>query len=111
MELEAFVQQELARVMSVDAAQLEIQQPLSAFGIDSLMALELKNNLEAKLDFTLPMAKLLESPSIASLAHDTAELLTGGASAVEESWAAPMTLRPAMWRLRPCSCCRRSAAM
>ncbi len=101
VELEAFVQQELARVMSVDAAQLEIQQPLSAFGIDSLMALELKNNLEAKLDFTLPMAKLLESPSIASLARDTADLLTGGEKSADESWAALMRLRPGDSSLEP----------
>ena len=38
------------------------RQPLSTFGLDSLLALELKNNLEGRLDFTLPMAKLMEGP-------------------------------------------------
>lgn len=74
-----FIQAELARIMSFDPDQLDVDQPLSAFGLDSLMALELKNNLEGMLAFTLPMAKLLEGPSIASLAVDTVELITGDA--------------------------------
>ena len=76
-QLQTFVQQELARVMSVDADGLPVQQPLAEFGIDSLMSLELKNSLERRLGVTLPMAKLMEGPSIASLAEVTAELLVG----------------------------------
>jgi thioesterase domain-containing protein/acyl carrier protein len=63
--------------MSFEPDQLDVDQPLTAFGLDSLMALELKNNLEGRLSFTLPMAKLLEGPSIASLAVDTVGLITG----------------------------------
>lgn len=72
-----YIQQELARIMGVAAESLEIDQPLSTFGLDSLLALELKNNLEGRLDFTLPMAKLMEGPSIASLAAATVELVVG----------------------------------
>ena len=72
-----YIQAELARIMSFDPDQLDVDQPLTAFGLDSLMALELKNNLEARLAFTLPMAKLLEGPSIASLAGDTVGLILG----------------------------------
>ena len=61
-------------------ASLETDQPLSTFGLDSLLALELKNNLEGRLDFTLPMAKLMEGPSIASLAAETSRLLAAGAA-------------------------------
>ncbi len=73
--LRDYIQRELARIMSFEPDQLDTTQPLAAFGLDSLMALELKNNLEARLDFTLPMAKLLEGPSISSLATDVASLL------------------------------------
>ncbi|MEX2171919.1 MAG: SDR family NAD(P)-dependent oxidoreductase [Pirellulales bacterium] len=76
-----FVRGELARIMGVEADQLDTQQPLAAFGLDSLMALELKNNLEGRLAFTLPMAKLLEGPSIRSLAADTGEILAEDAGA------------------------------
>jgi acyl transferase domain-containing protein/thioesterase domain-containing protein/acyl carrier protein len=78
--LRDYIQNELARIMSFEPDQLDVSQPLAAFGLDSLMALELKNNLEARLDFTLPMAKLLEGPSIASLASDVAELLDSSTS-------------------------------
>ncbi len=72
-----FIQAELARIMSFEPDQLDVDQPLTAFGLDSLMALELKNNLESRLAFSLPMAKLLEGPSITSLAADTVGLITG----------------------------------
>ena len=64
--------------MGIEPARLETDQPLSTFGLDSLLALELKNNLEGRLDFTLPMAKLMEGPSIARLATETARLLVAG---------------------------------
>jgi myxalamid-type polyketide synthase MxaB len=72
-----YIQSELGRIIGVDPKGLEIDQPVSTFGLDSLLALELKNNLEARLDFTLPMAKLMEGPSIASLAAETATLVVG----------------------------------
>ncbi|HVT26854.1 MAG TPA: SDR family NAD(P)-dependent oxidoreductase, partial [Lacipirellulaceae bacterium] len=101
--VQEYIRQELARIMGTDPATLETDQPLSTFGLDSLLALELKNNLEGRLDFTLPMAKLMEGPSIASLAAVTAQLLSGGASAIEsdsgkgateaEKWSPLLALR------------------
>jgi myxalamid-type polyketide synthase MxaB len=70
-----YIRVELARIMGIEPAVLEVNQPLSTFGLDSLLALELKNNLEGRLDFTLPMAKLMEGPSIESLATETVRIL------------------------------------
>jgi acyl transferase domain-containing protein/NADPH:quinone reductase-like Zn-dependent oxidoreductase/thioesterase domain-containing protein/acyl carrier protein len=78
--VQEYIRQELARIMGIEPASLETDQPLSSFGLDSLLALELKNNLEGRLDFTLPMAKLMEGPSIASLAAETSHLLTSDAA-------------------------------
>ncbi|MEM1225048.1 MAG: SDR family NAD(P)-dependent oxidoreductase [Planctomycetota bacterium] len=58
---------ELARLMGWDVSQINMVQPLSELGMDSLIAMELKNNLEQRLDISIPMAALLESPSIESL--------------------------------------------
>ncbi len=96
-----YIREELARIMGVEPDGLETDQPLSTFGLDSLLALELKNNLEGRLDFTLPMAKLMEGPSIASLATETARLVVGGgettdgeaASAAGERWTPLLALR------------------
>jgi thioesterase domain-containing protein/acyl carrier protein len=84
--------------MGVDAASLEIDQPLSNFGLDSLLALELKNSLESRLAFTLPMAKLMEGPSIASLAEETVRLVTDEAGqlpgdTLQEEWTPLLALR------------------
>lgn len=97
--VQEYIRQELARIIGVDPSGLETDQPLSTFGLDSLLALELKNNLESRLDFTLPMAKLMEGPSIASLATITAELVTAsgqtGSSAqtAEEEWTPLVALQ------------------
>jgi NADPH:quinone reductase-like Zn-dependent oxidoreductase/thioesterase domain-containing protein/acyl carrier protein len=95
-----YIRQELARIIGIEPAGLEMNQPLSTFGLDSLLALELKNNLESRLDFTLPMAKLMEGPSIASLAAETARLLAesgtpqeGGEAAPAERWEPLLALR------------------
>jgi thioesterase domain-containing protein len=63
-----------------------------------LLALELKNNLEGRLDFTLPMAKLMEGPSIASLAEETVRLVVGGdldsvAATSSEEWVPLLALQ------------------
>lgn len=73
--VQEYIREELARIMGIEPTSLETNQPLSTFGLDSLLALELKNNLEGRLDFTLPMAKLMEGPSIESLAADTVQLV------------------------------------
>ncbi|HJQ81546.1 MAG TPA: SDR family NAD(P)-dependent oxidoreductase, partial [Lacipirellulaceae bacterium] len=93
-----YIRAELARIIGIEPANLEIDQPLSTFGLDSLLALELKNNLEGRLDFTLPMAKLMEGPSIASLAEETVRLVAGAAPAstsakVAEEWVPLLALR------------------
>jgi NADPH:quinone reductase-like Zn-dependent oxidoreductase/thioesterase domain-containing protein/acyl carrier protein len=93
-----YIRDELARIMSVEPTQLELDQPLSTFGLDSLLALELKNNLESRLDFTLPMATLMEGPSITTLAEATVRLVTGSepasaTSAGPEAWVPLLALR------------------
>jgi len=95
-----YIRVELARIMGIEPAGLEVDQPLSTFGLDSLLALELKNNLEGRLDFTLPMAKLMEGPSIKSLATETVQILAasesdaGAAAIADERWKPLLALRP-----------------
>lgn len=69
---------ELARIMQIDSAGIDVNQPLNMLGLDSLMVVELKNNLEQRLDLTLPMAKFLEGPSVTGLAEAAAEVMGGG---------------------------------
>jgi thioesterase domain-containing protein len=86
-----YIRDELARIVGVAPEGLAVDQPLSSFGLDSLLALELKNNLEGRLDFTLPMAKLMEGPSITTLAAETVRLVVGTPTAEDGREPAPGT--------------------
>ena len=59
---------ELANIMGMETSDIDIVQPLNTMGLDSLMAIELKNKIEAKLDMGLPMAVFMHDPSVSSLA-------------------------------------------
>lgn len=85
------VRRDLAKVMTVQPEHIDTGQPLSEFGIDSLMSLELKNSLESRLAVTLPMAKLLEGPSVESLADLVSELITDAAATPGADAWTPLT--------------------
>ncbi|MEG4838969.1 amino acid adenylation domain-containing protein [Microcoleus sp. B9-D4] len=60
----------------------EIDRPLSSFGLDSLRIFELKNQIESALGVTVSVADLFEDRSIARLAVQILEQLTGNTKAV-----------------------------
>ena len=82
--LERFVQTELAKVLELEPDDLPLDQPLNTVGLDSLMALELKNRVEVSLSITLPIVSLIQGPTITQLAED---LLARVEAAAETSGA------------------------
>ncbi|MFN8433384.1 MAG: amino acid adenylation domain-containing protein [Anaerolineales bacterium] len=68
--LEDFIQRNAVRILGMDSARLDLNQPLDTVGLDSLMAIELKNSLESKLGVNLSIATLLQGPTISSLAGE-----------------------------------------
>ena len=80
-KLGAYFADELANIMGIDATDLNLEQPLSNLGLDSLMAMELKNKLESRLILNIPMARFLEGPSVNKLAAVAAELIGDGSEA------------------------------
>ena len=66
---------QLALIMGLEASDLDVEQPLNTLGLDSLMAIELKNNVESRLGVVLPMARFMEGPSVTKLALLVAELI------------------------------------
>jgi len=88
--LREYFADELCRIMGIERAQLELDQPLNDIGMDSLLAMELKTNLELRLAFSLPMAAFLERPSVTSLAgHAAKSLVAGMEDAVAATAASP----------------------
>jgi amino acid adenylation domain-containing protein len=75
--LESYLQAQVAQVLKMRSLQLDLQQPLNTLGLDSLMAVELKNSIETNLGVTLPITALLQdSTNIAQLATEILALLT-----------------------------------
>jgi acyl carrier protein len=60
----------VARVMGMDARSVEPNRPLGDLGIDSLMAVELKNRIDGDLRTSIPVTTLLAGPSIEELAAE-----------------------------------------
>lgn len=65
--LAAKLQVEAARVLRLPASKLDVNKPLNQFGLDSLMALELKNRMQAELGMTIPLARILTGPPVMQL--------------------------------------------
>jgi acyl transferase domain-containing protein/acyl carrier protein len=84
--LESYFQQRLSRILGMGAAQLSIHAPLQTIGLDSLMVLELKHNLETDLKLTLGVSEFLDCPSLAQLASRVLATLTPPTSSSNISW-------------------------
>ena len=62
-----YLQKQVARLLKIAPSQLDLQQPLSQLGLDSLMAVECKHYLETSFGVTVAIADLLQDLSLAQL--------------------------------------------
>lgn len=77
---ERFLREQMARVLRSSPDKIDVHQPLTSLGIDSLMAVELKNRVEAEMEITLPVTALLQGPTLSQLAGIMLEQLSGQTS-------------------------------
>ena len=83
----------VARVLGLATAQLDVRQPLSNLGLDSLMAVELKNRIAVDLGVNVPMVTFLSGPSVEQAAAQLADLVTSEKEPASLSSASPITDR------------------
>ncbi len=79
--LENFLAQLASRVLRIDAAKLGREDVLNARGMDSMMAIELKNRIERALRVSIAIVDLLRGASIASIAAKLFTELEAGVDA------------------------------
>ena len=68
--LESYLHAQVARLLRVSPSRLDPQQPLSALGLDSLLSIELKHELEANLGVIVPIASFFEAGGMTRLATE-----------------------------------------
>jgi len=83
--LESALSEQLARILGTSPARIHRDRPLTDFGFDSLMAIELRNWIDSQLKVAVPTMDIMRGPSPAELvlrlmtALATAGLSAGGA--------------------------------
>ncbi|WP_375773038.1 amino acid adenylation domain-containing protein [Archangium gephyra] len=71
------IQEQASRVLRIPTSQLDTSKPLYAFGMDSLMAVDLKSSVESGLGVEMPLSDVMQGPSLSKLT----ELVLGYLSA------------------------------
>ena len=61
---------QLAARLGVSPAKLDVTQPVTRYGLDSLLAVELLHSVETELGIALPVSSLLQGSSIRDLATE-----------------------------------------
>jgi natural product biosynthesis luciferase-like monooxygenase protein len=80
--LEGELRRQAADLLGIPVRKLPVDRPLDRLGLDSLMAMRLKNHLDAALGRSLPIVSFLQGPSVADL---TAQVLSELAEATSET--------------------------
>jgi myxalamid-type polyketide synthase MxaE and MxaD len=93
--LESELRERVSNVLGLSPSKLDVQKPLVEMGMDSLMGVELKNQIESELGVTLSLIELLQGASISRLASVLADKL-GGADSSESSLSEAVTSESAV---------------
>ncbi|HEX6292106.1 MAG TPA: type I polyketide synthase [Herpetosiphonaceae bacterium] len=73
--LEQYLKEQVAKILRLAPSKLDRHKPLGALGLDSLMALELRNHLEDSLALQLPVTLIWNYQTIAALGAHLVEKL------------------------------------
>ena len=68
VEVETFLRAHLAVKLGVDLESIDVHEPLTRYGIDSLSAIEMAHAIESNFNVEWSMASLLEGPSLFEVA-------------------------------------------
>lgn len=90
--LQSYLREAAARVLGLEAARLDVREPLTSLGMDSIMVVELKTEIERTINITVPMVDLFTG-TVDKLAEQLA-LKLGDHGHVEELLAQVEKMSP-----------------
>lgn len=64
-----YIMEEVANVLKIEKSAIQPERPMSELGLDSLSSFELKIRIETALEYSLPVSKFLQAPSVDELAQ------------------------------------------
>ncbi|MFJ8579618.1 SDR family NAD(P)-dependent oxidoreductase [Micromonospora sp. NPDC093277] len=102
---------EVARVLKLDVARVDVTAPLASMGFDSLMSLELRKRLEASLDVELSATIAWRFPTIDALVPFLAERMDIPLAAEPAADALPAAAGPAATAAEPATGSRSPAGV
>lgn len=76
--IEGGLREDLRRVLRIPEDRLDRHTSLTRLGLDSLMAVELKNRIDSKTGMSVPVMRLLKGPTLAEMTTMLFELLNVG---------------------------------
>ncbi|MBD6619876.1 hypothetical protein FNW02_29745 [Komarekiella sp. 'clone 1'] len=63
-----YIQYEISKVIGIDTSELDVEMSLNYLGLDSLIAVKLRNKFRKDLELDIPAVKFLEDTNVATLA-------------------------------------------
>lgn len=78
--VKSYLTEIVARVLELQTSKVDVLQPLSNLGLDSLMAVELKNRIAVDLAVNVPMVTFLSEPTVEQATDRLLQLLTSETS-------------------------------
>ncbi|RQH26113.1 SDR family NAD(P)-dependent oxidoreductase [Okeania hirsuta] len=66
----AYLLEEIAQVLGIKIEKIELEQPLTMMGIDSLMAVELRNQVQKALGIEVPLSQFMEGLTVVALTKE-----------------------------------------
>ncbi len=75
-KLRNYLQDCVAQVLGMETDRIDLAQPLISLGVDSLMAMEIRNRVQTDLKIDIPITKFMEEIDVATLTIELNDQLT-----------------------------------